>query len=116
MSKRKTEVVHWTPQEEDEIRNRLKRIREQSGNFVLSTKSKEYKELEKLMPNRTAQALNVKVRTMMSTTLQPQVKTEVNPIPYDAPDTASDVLREVYGTVSYDAFMQILHIKNQTKK
>lgn len=116
MSKKKTEIVHWTPQEEDEIRSRLKRIKEQSGNFVLSTKSKEYKELEKLMPNRTAQALNVKVRTMMSATLQSQVKNEVKSNPYLVDPSASEVLKEVYGTVSYDAFMQILQIKNLTQQ
>lgn len=116
MSKRKTEIVHWTPQEEDQIRRRLQRIKEQSGNFVLSTKSREYKELEELMPNRTAQALNVKVRTMMTTILQDQVKPEVKPKPHVADSSDSDVLREVYGTVSYNAFMQILKIKNQTQQ
>jgi hypothetical protein len=116
MSETKTEIVHWTPKEEDEIRRRLKRIKEQSGNFMLSTKSREYKELEELMPDRTAPALNVKVRTMMSAVLQPQVKTEVKQPPHVVDDATSGVLREVYGTVSYDAFMQILNIKNQTVK
>jgi hypothetical protein len=103
MSKKKIELTHWTPKEEEQIRERLAKIKEASGNYILSTKSDAYKELESLMPNRSAQALNIKVRTMMSETFKPQIKRTSASID----QVADKVLREVYGTVSYDTFMQI---------
>ena len=91
MSKKKVEITHWTPEEELQIKERLPQIKAASGKYMLSTKSEAYKELEKLMDNRSSQALNVKVRTMLS---------EKDP-------KDDKLLREVYGKVDFETFMKI---------
>ena len=91
MSKKKIEITHWTPEEELQIEDRLQEIKEASGRYILSTKSKPYRELEKLMANRSPQALNVKVRAMLT-----------------GKDPKEDkLLQEIYGKVDFETFMMI---------
>jgi len=91
MSRTKIEITHWTPEEELQIEDRLQEIKEASGRYILSTKSKPYRELQKLMANRSPQALNVKVRSMLT------VK-----------DPKDDkLLRDIYGKVDFETFMKI---------
>ena len=103
MPKKNTEVVHWTIEEEGIIAQALPALRSQSGKFLLSTKSNAWIDLRDQIPNRSETALNIKVRAMMGRTPN-RKKPVLTDMESKSSNEKKDLLRELYGTVTYDQF------------
>lgn len=117
MPKKKIEIVHWTQEEEQLIAESIPSIKQESGKYKLSTRSKAYKALQKKIKGRSVMALNVKVRSMMDEQEPPLFKFE-EPIENWEPDmplsqAVDRVLKEYYGQVSFENFIAIQNKLNQ---
>ena len=108
MSKKNIDIVHWTPKEESLIAEYLPRIKSESGKFVLSTKSTAWKELRMRFTNRTETALNIKVRSMLGRNPKKTVNSQFKP----KSDKPEGLLKDLYGTVSYDQFITLYNTLN----
>lgn len=104
MSKTKTSIVHWTPEEESRIRKALPAIKKQSGKYIVSTKSEAYATLRESMPERTAASLNIKIRTMLADSMTDQVRTKSVS---DRQDIADQIMESFYAKVPYQEFRRI---------
>jgi len=122
MSRKKHEIVHWTLLEEKEISDAIPAIQKESGKFFLSGKSKTYLDLKRRFSNRSPMAFNAKLRSMLR---EHQEVIEQRPLLHfdseekgvesqdqwdpnlPASSVGDKVLREFYGEVSFESFMEI---------
>lgn len=122
MSKKTNEIVHWTIEDENKIAKAIPAIKEESGKYLLSAKSKTFIQLREQFSNRTASAFQGKVREMLKAQEHQPSDTlfsfendqpEVNDLPATIPDAIDRILREFYGEVNYDTFLRFQNHLNK---